>query len=382
MKKILFICLALACPGTSWAQAYGAKTAGTQSMNPDIGVVVDFAARFTSGFRESEPDANRFKMRGAELVATQYIDAFGRLDFVGCSDGEALNVEEAYATIFELPLKTKMRVGKFFMPYGILNTYHTHDLPQVDRPLMLERFFGGEYSDTGAEGAWLVPNPWDLYSEITVAVANGDRIGSEEAVNTTPPTSGVWDNTGNGDWKKRAYVARWANFFSLSDEASLLVGGNFARGINAGNDSKTTFGGFDAKFRYVWPDMRKFTLQGEQMWWHEDQHFVDASGNVYNTPITPQGGYVYAEYEFLPKRWAFGTRGDWSGQRLFNPAESKYNDMSYEGSAYLTWTPSEFQRWRLQYRYSDFDTSGTRQHSNELMVQATFIIGFHPPHKF
>lgn len=386
MRTFPLLCLLLCCPAPARAQetgsSFGTKTAGTQSMNPDLGVVVDFAARLTSGAAENEPDANRFQLRSAELVATQYVDSFARLDLVACAEEDALNVEEAYATIFKLPLNTKLRAGRFFMPYGILNTYHTHDLPQVDRPLMLERFMGGEYSDTGVEAAWLLPNPWDLYSELTVAAANGDRLGSEDAVNTTPPSAGLWENTGKGDWGKRAYIARWATFFTPSDEASLLVGGNFARGNNAGNGTHTSFGGVDAKFRYVWPDMRKFTLQAEQMWWRETLHYDDGAGGVSDTKIKPQGGYAYAEYEFLPKRWAAGARGDWAGQRLFDPAAASYRDMSYQGSAYLTYTPSEFQRWRFQYRHSDIKDGGIRRASNELMVQATFIIGFHPPHKF
>ena len=116
MGKFLFLCVFLAAPAAVSAQDNSGGTAsGTQSMNPDIGVVADFGAGLTSGFRKNEDDANRFKLRSAELVATQYVDSFGKLDLVASADEEALNVEEAYATIFELPLGTKLRAGKFFM---------------------------------------------------------------------------------------------------------------------------------------------------------------------------------------------------------------------------------------------------------------------------
>ena len=98
--------------------------------------------------------------------------------------------------------------------------------------------------------------------------------------------------------------------------------------------------------------------------------------------INPRGAYLYAEYDLLPKRWAVGARGDWSGQRFFDPRLASAGDMSRAASAYLTYTPSEFQRWRLQYRHSDLNVVGRHRASNELIVQATFIIGFHPPHKF
>lgn len=384
MKLLLAFFMALAAvPAAAQDRQAGGRMAGTQSMNPDIGMVLDSAARIVSGPLKKDDDANRFRMRAAELVATQYVDSFARLDMVAAAGEDALNVEEAYATLFELPLGTRLRLGKFFLPYGLLNSYHPHDLPQTDRPLALERLLGGaEYGDEAMEASWLLPNPWDLYSELTVALANGDRIGTGAAVNNTPPSSGLWENTGRGVWGKKALVSRWANFFSLSDDSSLLVGLNYARGENAGNGTETRLGGLDFKYRYQFADARRFTLQGEQLWLRERQHFNDGAGIVLNTPISPHGGYLYAEQEVLPRRWSAGARLDWSGQRFFDPTKSAYGDISRAASALLTYTPSEFQRWRLQYRHSDLRGDGPRGSSDELILHAVFIIGFHPAHKF
>jgi hypothetical protein len=383
--KNIFIALALAlavAPAAAQETGFGTKLAGTQSMNPDLGLVMDAGVRYISGATRNDPDANRLRMRAAELVATQYVDSFARLDVVAAAEENALNVEEAYATLFELPLKTKLRLGKFFIPFGILNTYHNHDLPQTDRPLALERLLGGEYADQGVEASWLLPNRWDLYSEVTVALVNGDRFGSDAAVAAAAPSGGLWENTGRAGWGQKAQVLRWANFFPVSDEGSLLLGVSYARGENPANATESRLAGADFKYRYVWPDMRKFTLQGEQFWLRERQHYDDGAGYTADTLIKPQGGYLYAEYQFVPKRWAAGARADWAGQRFFDPRLASAGDLSRAGSAYVTYSPSEFQRWRLQYRHSDLNELGRRRAANELAVQATFIIGFHPAHKF
>ena len=147
------------------------------------------------------------------------------------------------------------------------------------------------------------------------------------------------------------------------------------------------FGGFDAKFKYTWPDEKKFTLQFEQIWWDEEMRFFTQNPagviSAIDTDINPLGGYIYGEYEFIPKRWAFGIRFDWVGHRAnFDPRLTDDDDMTFAESAYLTFMVSDFQRWRMQYRHTDYDFGSFDEDNHEIMIQASFILGFHPSHKF
>jgi hypothetical protein len=134
----------------------------------DIGVSGDFVADFTSATRERRGDGtfagreNRLFPREVEL------SLFGRVDpyasaVVRISAGEEpagaepssreLNVrlDEANVTLLRLPLGTTARFGLMRPRFGTLNTVHQDDLPQVDRPNVLTRFFGEE-GWTASEG--------------------------------------------------------------------------------------------------------------------------------------------------------------------------------------------------------------------------------------
>ncbi len=389
--------------GTFSLSGLAPRPAGVQRMNPDIGVVIDTLGRWSEEDFPGDEDANRWRLREGEMIFTGYVDPFAKLNMTVTGHEDEIEIEEAYATIFELPLNTQIRVGKYLLPYGILNKYHTHDLPQVDRPLVLQEFFGEHLADEGVEASWLIPNPWDIYSELKFSYSNGDEVGEIEAplFSTDPVIQSrlIHDDIlaariANNQFLERDWfdenllIARWANFFELSDHASLLVGLNGGSGVNRDNeDTGVMFGGFDAKFKYTWADQRKFTAQFEQIWWDEEMRFYTIDpGDVItalDTDINPYGGYIYGEYEFIPKRWAVGTRFDWVGHRAnFDPRLTDDDDMTFAESVYLTFMVSDFQRWCLQYRHTDYDFGSFEEENHELMLQASFILGFHPAHKF
>lgn len=398
----------LPLPGTG---ILSARQPGVQRMNPDIGVVLDTVARFSDekdltrkGLGEDlfeVDDANRWMVRDLELIFTGYIDPYAKLDAYVVGDDEGLEIEEAYVTLFEMPFNTKLRVGRFLLPYGIFNQVHDHDLPTVDRPPALLELFGDHISDDGIELSWLVPNPWDLYSEILLSITKGDDLGVEHTLehslmNSLSLRRGFRfmqdddpDSQGSSrrDWvKDNLIVARWVNFFELSNAASLQLGLNLMRGVNHENEKTAiTAGGFDVKYKYVWPDHRMLLLQLEQIWLEEEARFLDAGDEVlFDKDISTHGGYLLAEYQFIPKRWSLGGRFDWFGHRRdFDPYyTSASGDLSYGGAVFLTYSPSEFQRWRLQYRCLDLDYGYEKAMAHEVMLQGTFTLGFHPPHRF
>jgi hypothetical protein len=84
------------------------------------------------------------------------------------------------------------------------------------------------------------------------------------------------------------------------------------------------------------------------------------------------------------KGWVAGLRGDYVG-RLDNAAyEGLYGndperDARWRLSPNLTWYPTEFSKFRLQYNYDNRKGIG-EDHS--LWLQFEFLLGSHGAHKF
>src|SRR5215831_12197021 len=93
-----------------------------------------------------------------------------------------IEVEEFYAVIKSLPLPfwetpplgTQIKVGRFRTEFGMNNKSHTHDLPQTDRPLVIEEFLGvdGQVAN-GISTQSFLPSPGDTALELTLQLLNG-----------------------------------------------------------------------------------------------------------------------------------------------------------------------------------------------------------------
>ena len=72
--------------------------------------------------------------------------------------GEAtLGVEEAAIQTTSLPCNLELKAGRFFGEFGRLAYIHDHELPFVNRPLVLDQYIGGESRTDGAQLNWLLP---------------------------------------------------------------------------------------------------------------------------------------------------------------------------------------------------------------------------------
>src|SRR6266852_8088908 len=190
----------------------------------DIGVSGDFVTDFTSSTRERRRDGtfagreNRFFPREVE------VGFFGRVDpyasaVVRISAGEepagiepsdrsiTVKLDEATMTLLTLPLATTARLGMMRPRFGTLNPVHQDDLPQVDRPNVLARFFGEEalVGEKGVEAFWVLPLP--AYHELSVGVFDGDN---EVAF-------------GYGSLRNPLVIGRWRTFFELDERGGLQL---------------------------------------------------------------------------------------------------------------------------------------------------------------
>jgi hypothetical protein len=329
----------------------------------DIGVGGDFVADFTSSTRERRQDGtfagreNRLFPRDVEL------SLFGRVDpyasaVLRMSAGEqapddgrrtselGVRVEEAYLALLTLPLGTSAQLGLMRPRFGTLNVVHEHDLPQVDRPDVLTRFFGEEElsAERGVEAFWVLP--LDTYHELAVGIFTGDN---EVAF-------------GRGSLREPLVTARWRTFVELEELGGFQLDVSAASGVTL-DDRRNTIVGLGPKYKWIGATtgFPIVTVGGEGLAGIRDDHRARA------------GGYLYAQYDH-DRRWAGGLRGDWTEVPTGRGHE-------WALSPYLQFKPSEFLRFRLQYKHTE-GTGVIERIAEEIFLQGTFILGAHPTERF
>jgi len=338
----------------------------------DIGVGGDFVADVTSATRERRHDGtfagreNRLFPREVEL------GLFGRVDpyasaVVRISAGEEpagvepssreldVRLDEANVTLLSLPLGTTARFGLMRPRFGTLNTVHQDDLPQVDRPNVLTRFFGEEGLDgeRGVEAFWVLP--LSTYHELALGVFDGDN---EVAF-------------GRGSLRDPLVLGRWRTFWEL-DEHGLQLDVSAATGFTS-DDHRNTVVGVGAKYKWIatGSGFPVFTLAGEAL--AGFRRADAAAGETGDRRFERWGGYLYGQYD-LDRRWAVGLRGDWTELPVARGRE-------WALSPYVQFKPSEFLRFRVQYKHTE-GRGAVERTADELFLQGSFILGAHPTERF
>ncbi len=350
----------------------------------DMGIAGDFVANFgqrnvdkanagTFAGRE-----NRFFPREIELAVFGQVDPYARAE-VRIEAGEedqgeiAVNLAEAHLTLLTLPFGTQVKLGQMRNRFGLLNQIHAHDRPFVDQPSVLTRFFGEEgLVERGVELTWVAPLPFFL--ELLAGVFNGDN---EEAF-------------GYGKLNQPLLTGRVRTFFELDTLGAIQVGASVASGETP-ERHRSTLVGVDLKYKYTPESWRHplFTLGGEAIF---STRRVNVSGEdvdgdgIADTPDERRtrdrwGWYAWAELQPW-RRWAFGVRYDWTEFPVARGRE-------WAVEPYVTFMPSEFLRFRLAYKHTERDKrdlfgdhGGSGRIVDELLLQATFILGAHPAHPF
>jgi hypothetical protein len=335
-------------------------------MNPDIGVDGLFALSqfskdppvvFEGGH---DPKVNGFNIQQVELTFASNVDPYLRADAALVLTSEGIEIEEAYATTLGLPLDLQLKAGQFFTAFGRFNPTHPHAWDFANKPLVMGRFFGGDgLRNPGAQLSWLTPLPW--YSEFIGSVQNST---GETVQSFNPDREGV--PTAMRSLSEALYLARWSNFFAITDSISLNLGASYVQGGNAaGPGLRTRIVGGDIFLKYRQPDALSFvTLQLEAL-----QRYYGTSADE-----TFKDFGWYAQLDFrLPsgyERWHLGARYDQVG-----PTDSRHRI-----SPVVTFYPSEFSKVRLQYDYDKLADVDTAQHV--AILQLEFMIGAHAAHKF
>ncbi len=352
----------------------------------DMGIAGDFIGNLTQRNVQKANGGtfsgreNRFFPREIELNLFGQIDPYARAE-VRIEAGEEtrgteINVRLAEATIYlmTLPWGTQLKLGQMRNRFGLTNVIHEHDLPFIDRPNVLVRFLGEEgLTEKGFEATWVPLLPFFL--EFLGGVFNGDN---ETAF-------------GRGALKFPLVTGRVRTFFDLDEwGAAFQVGASIANGQTPEQLNNQLIG-FDAKYKYR-PDGWQhalFTVAGEYLYAIRQVNVVDSSADVQVEQTRTRernGWYVYGElqpFRFGPlSTFSLGFRYDWT-QFPVNPGRE------WAVQPYLSYMPSEFLRFRLGYKHTErshrdgfTDNGGSARTVDEILAQATFILGAHPAHQF
>ncbi|HET9855417.1 MAG TPA: hypothetical protein VFR53_10185 [Methylomirabilota bacterium] len=365
---------------------YGRR--GPGQMLFDMGVAGDFIGNLTQ--RNVQKNAggtfsgleNRFFPREVEVSLFGQIDPYARAAVVfeaGEEDraGEiSVNLGEAYLELMTLPFGTQMKMGQMRNRFGLTNVLHEHDLPYIDRPDVLRQFFGPEgLVEKGFEATWVAPLPFFL--EVLGGVFNGDNE----------------DAFGLGSLRHPLIIGRARTFFELGDLGAVQLGASIASGQTPDRLNSQIIG-LDAKYKYQpegWAHPL-FTMAGEFLYSIRQVLVSDpdaGTGIEQKRTRERNGWYVYGETQPFRfgalSRWALGFRYDRT-QYPVNPGTE------WAVQPYLTFKPSEFLRFRVGYKhterseccsYNGFqDNGGSARKADEILFQATFVLGAHPAHPF
>jgi hypothetical protein len=346
---------------------------------PDISAVGDLVGDF-SPERSTQEDATRFGVREIELAFQAAVDPYFRGDvFLGFSDVEGVHIEQAFLTTTAVPA-VELRLGRFLMPLGKINTTHRHDLHTVEYPWVVQAFFSPE----GLKGTGLYLSrifaPFGFYQELLLTGV--DRLGEtpEDLFPDEPP---------NRELEGMGFGARLRNYWDFTESANLEVSASGLTGrveqpfdfglveTNAINVRQSLLGG-DVTFRWrpLQQGLYKSFIAQIEFMRQFNERVDDPSFGGPNRGF--DGAYGFARWQ-LTRRLYVGGRYDWLEDPFTNGATLN------AGSGYLEWFPSEFSKLMLGYeRLMPGAPSGLPRPdaTDRILLQASFALGPHKPHPF
>jgi len=335
-------------PGQGGQPSFSGQARTLNQLNPEISVTGD--TFLTLSDVSGDPERNQFRIAEFELAFQAPLDPFSLAKaFVVQEEGE-FGVEEAYIDWTTLPAGLGLKFGAYRNDFGKLNRWHQHALPQSNRPLVQQAFFGEDgLRGVGASLSWL-PRPFlGDYNEFWIQVTNDENDVSFSGRGFDTPVVTFHET----------------NYWDLSSATYFEVGLSASSGVNDElGDFRTLVLGTD--WNMVWSPpaeavYKGLELRGELLW----QRREGLEGT--NDSL---GAYTFATYK-LNQRLFVGLRGDWTDLPL-EPGSSVWGV-----SPYVDWWQSEWVRLRLQYSYNSrmFEEP---ESENQLFFQVTWSLG---PHK-
>jgi hypothetical protein len=346
---------------------------------------------------DHDPLKNGFSLRNAEIAldgaVDPYFKGFANIVFkLDQNNQTEVELEEAYLQSSSLPANLQVKAGQFFANFGRQNAQHPHQWAFVDAPIILTRAFGPDgLRNLGVQGSWLVPVPF--FTELSLGVFDGQGSTGFGFRNPgEPDAQGVFrfhgratlDRTleGPGDL---VFTPRIASSFELTDTQTLMVGASAAFGPNdTGNDLRTEIYGADLYWK--WKPANASAGFPFVSWQTEALYdrFQAGADPLAPVPLPAEtlddwGFYSQVLWGFHP-RWVAGLRGEYANgnQGAYDP-QDVFRGERVRVSPALTFYPTEFSKFRLQYNYDHGALFGDAQ---SVWLQMEFLLGAHGAHKF
>jgi hypothetical protein len=359
-------------------------------FNPAIGLVGDmvFSYRDKGSDKTGSDRPGGFDawMRALELNAAASVDPFAKAYAVvtasaDSATGEAtFGVEEAALQTTSLPWNLELKAGRFFGEFGRLGYIHDHELPFVNRPLVLDNYIGGESQSDGLQLNWLPPIPH--YVSVTAGV--GDHFGGDSPNPDHPGTFRAFDGLNfwgrlstyfdlTPDWQFETGVSGLINP-KTEDRGGALLQPN---GISTLTEKERRLAGFDVKLSYV-PlqnnQFQSFTWGTEVLYsdnrYLSDPNGIPASGDEFTENVGSVGLYSYVTYKWS-RQWSAGFLFDWL------QSAQNHSDETAAYSPFITFALSHWNQLRLQYTHTDHNAVSGLKPDDAIYLQWSWIIGSH-----
>ncbi|MCE9598202.1 MAG: hypothetical protein K8S54_09570 [Spirochaetia bacterium] len=335
----------------------------------DMLAAVDFLGEWDK--ETNHTTRNQFALREGEMGVFANIDHLAEGTFMVAAHNEGgayfLEVHEAYFLFPRTPIpRTSLKLGKFFIDAGRLNSIHRHDWPFTTTPLVHKELLAEEAVDqTGAEFRLLFP--WSFWQELSIGAFNGKTFGHSHS---------------EGPIKQNPLVnAHLKQFFPITESLGWQSGFTGLRWHPDENSNKHTEQyGFDNLVKWRFDRQWGFQFLTE-IWYRETRQRRARPYDPAAPPVeTRVGGYAFFELQmweefFVAYRSDAFTDPNKRGQLGYTIKNGIAGD-----SIILSWKPSEFAVFRVTATRSTNLETGKR--SYEYYFQSTFVIGKHPAHNY
>jgi hypothetical protein len=399
--------VAIICASTGDAHAQSDSTNRVQASParaPGVFMNVGFDALMTAGWSsdskvrtrqigDHDPRVRGFSIQGGELTLDATVDpyfkGFANIAYKLDENGETgVELEEMYFLTTSLPKSLQLKGGQFLTDFGRQNALHPHAWGFVDQNLVIGRMFGGEgLRGQGLRLSWLLPTSFYTEAMVTAMNATGGTAFSFLSEESPEIHGGqVFPDKAVNDGGDLLYVPRVTTSFDVTETQTIVAGVSGAFGPNnTGDSSRTAIYGADVYWK--WKSARAaagfpfLSFQAEAMLRRYDaEQRVAADDPTIILPretLKDQGVYGEVLWGVKP-RVVLGFRAE---QVSADPSsvltENRFDRRRF--SPNVTWYPTEFSRFRLQYNR---DSNNVLGGANSLWAQFEFIMGAHAAHKF
>lgn len=341
---------------------------------------------------DHDPHVRGFSIPNGELAldgtVDPYFKAFANIVYKLNTKAETgVELEEMFVLSTSLPFNLQVKAGQFFSEFGRQNPQHPHSWAFADEPLVLNRMFGGEgLRSQGARVSWLAPTPF--YTEVNLGIMNsaGGTTSSFRSDESSEIHGGVPIEREVRNLGDMLFVPRVATSFDVTNTQTVVLGVSGAFGPNnSGPAAKTQVVGADVYYKWKSPTAAAgfpfVSFQSEIMARRYDAAArVSAENAAVSLPaaaLRDHGMYAQLLWGIKPMIVA-GFRGEFAtADKAAFTTEARADRYRY--SPNVTWYPTEFSKFRLQYNYDHRAGIGV---DHSLWLQFEFLLGSHAAHKF